>query len=228
MAFSSSDSAFRITPACAGKSAPLTASTFWLWDHPRVCGEKKNSIYAMGLNTGSPPRVRGKGSSRGTCSPLDRITPACAGKREGVTDMALHKRDHPRVCGEKKRINLNLTKKEGSPPRVRGKAPCIREDLERMGITPACAGKSRATPEQSVSHRDHPRVCGEKLYAMLAFVLIWGSPPRVRGKGTRICQDLERVGITPACAGKRKRGIALLLAAVDHPRVCGEKTKKIP
>ena len=66
--------------------------------------------------------------------------------------MALHKRDHPRVCGEKKRINLNLTKKEGSPPRVRGKAPCIREDLERMGITPACAGKSFWNRRDTLDH----------------------------------------------------------------------------
>ena len=34
--------------------------------------------------------------------------------------------------------------------------------------------------------------------------------------------------ITPAYAGKRPTLVVLLLLQKDHPRVCGEKTKKIP
>ena len=34
--------------------------------------------------------------------------------------------------------------------------------------------------------------------------------------------------ITPACAGKSRISPGFLLSYRDHPRVCGEKTKKIP
>ena len=49
-----------ITPACAGKRAKRISRIQWRRDHPRVCGEKYNS---MGRQTQNP-----------------RITPACAGK----------------------------------------------------------------------------------------------------------------------------------------------------
>ena len=34
--------------------------------------------------------------------------------------------------------------------------------------------------------------------------------------------------ITPAYAGKRKNHGGVICYTKDHPRVCGEKTKKIP
>lgn len=40
------------------------------------------------------------------------------------------------------------------------------------------------------------------------------------------CDDKRR--ITPAYAGKREGGWNVGTLAEDHPRVCGEKTKKIP
>ena len=60
MAFSSSDSAFRITPACAGQRLNMSAGYGDEWDHPRVCGEKAYSKVIAGSLWGSPPRVRGK------------------------------------------------------------------------------------------------------------------------------------------------------------------------
>ena len=53
--------AFRITPACAGKSFISRQIEKSVKDHPRVCGEK-NYVggYVSGVS-GSPPRVRGKG-----------------------------------------------------------------------------------------------------------------------------------------------------------------------
>ena len=50
----------------------------------------------------------------------------------------------------------------------------------------------------------------------------------MRGKDERgIFGDLPG-GITPAYAGKRMRAMTARSVARDHPRVCGEKTKKIP
>ena len=50
----------RITPACAGKSTKESVWTSWIWDHPRVCGEKEDEVLTDALELGSPPRVRGK------------------------------------------------------------------------------------------------------------------------------------------------------------------------
>ena len=50
----------RITPAYAGKSAPLARNHFTGKDHPRLCGEKiVPNVEAITL-VGSPPPMRGK------------------------------------------------------------------------------------------------------------------------------------------------------------------------
>ena len=69
-----------ITPACAGKSCPFCRNWSSCWDHPRVCGEKPMQLSSTSAPSGSPPRVRGKGSCGQLTRLLIRITPACAGK----------------------------------------------------------------------------------------------------------------------------------------------------
>ena len=66
-----------------------------------MCGEKNPLLYVSAVLAGSPPRVRGEGSSRTTTSTLRGITPACAGRRRRQCPGAYPCRDHPRVCGEK-------------------------------------------------------------------------------------------------------------------------------
>ena len=57
-----SNSGYRITPACAGKSQGGSVSQGGGQDHPRVCGEKSVRSSVAWCTPGSPPRVRGKGS----------------------------------------------------------------------------------------------------------------------------------------------------------------------
>ena len=66
-------------------------------------------------------------------------------------------------------------------------------------------------------------MCGEKGFAerLMAFVL--GSPPHVRGKAVLSSHWFDAMGITPACAGKRRGPENLGRAYMDHPRMCGEK-----
>ena len=54
----------RITPACAGKSDGKAPDAKEPMDHPRMCGEKAKARATMADGSGSPPHVRGKGSSR--------------------------------------------------------------------------------------------------------------------------------------------------------------------
>ena len=111
----------------------------------------------------------------------------------------------------------------GSPPRMRGKVAYT--DLQRPspGITPAYAGKSLLKLLHHVGLRDHPRVCGEKAYSLVINGSEWGSPPRMRGKGTKRCSSRRGGRITPAYAGKSKRIAPSSVLFGDHPRVCGEK-----
>ena len=133
------------------------------------------------------------------------ITPACAGKSKKRHLGGWKKGDHPRVCGEKLRLCEFLLSSLGSPPRVRGKAASACLTSFQTGITPACAGKSLWPLVLFASSRDHPRVCGEKLFFLLCGGDTWGSPPRVRGKEKTMCAILHDYRITPACAGKRRK-----------------------
>ena len=172
----------RITPAYAGKRSSFHTQTMTLRDHPRVCGEKLcTQAEALGIE-GSPPRVRGKGDF-----PLDGaqgqgITPAYAGKRVAGGFRPGTTQDHPRVCGEKMVSMIPHRRSRGLPPRVRGKVLGTLAAAHDAGITPACAGKRHLIRIRIVRHRDHPRVCGEKISSRTSHILTIGSPPRVRGK----------------------------------------------
>ena len=172
----------RITPACAGKSCWLSYGWSSGQDHPRVCGEKLIATYPPFVSPGSPPRVRGKALRIRKIEHAVGITPACAGKRGWRDRPDCAHRDHPRVCGEKFGINGTRVLPQGSPPRVRGKdRPQLTASL-KLGITPACAGKSVFARHRAVPERDHPRVCGEKRFRPTPRRPRTGSPPRVRGK----------------------------------------------
>ena len=95
------------------------------------------------VELGSPPRMRGKDPNWTPDQATPRITPAYAGKRCGARLAAGHRRDHPRVCGEKVRCAAGCGPPKGSPPRMRGKDIMAESKMEDTRITPAYAGKSR-------------------------------------------------------------------------------------
>ena len=86
---------------------------------------------------------------------------------------------------------------------MRGKDKLNTATARKLGITPACAGKSAGNAGRDLPCRDHPRVCGEKRLRLVFICGMLGSPPRVRGKAKTGGRNHET----------RK----------DHPRVCGEK-----
>ena len=155
-----------ITPACAGKSVRLVEMFLRHGDHPRVCGEKDPVFPGLLLHLGSPPRVRGKEFWGCCCAGCHRITPACAGKSCNLSGVLCQFRDHPRVCGEKPRFCGQADLVRGSPPRVRGKGWRTVAEALMIGITPACAGKSRLQGSNLQLPGDHPRVCGEKFLSL--------------------------------------------------------------
>ena len=147
--------------------------------------------------------MRGKVVYDGPADADPGITPACAGKRHVERLRFALSGDHPRVCGEKLATGAAKVGGWGSPPRVRGKDAIQRHPSRGFGITPACAGKSKAQTVKMMWLRDHPRVCGEKVFCPSQGWKNGGSPPRVRGKAASRAAPCVRAGITPACAGKR-------------------------
>ena len=147
-----------------------------------MCGEKTTSFSIRCGKVGSPPHVRGKARRSMTITLLERITPACAGKRARNDAQRLSNRDHPRMCGEKRSHDSGKPVFEGSPPHVRGKVYLRYGYISR--------------------NEDHPRMCGEKPYPRFITGCIFGSPPHVRGKVSISRRGGLTGRITPACAGK--------------------------
>ena len=177
---------------------------------------------------GSPPRMRGKAGNILKSPSTSRITPAYAGKRNAGVRHGRQAEDHPRVCGEKFLASLTLFVRLGSPPRMRGKGASPPSSTRCSGITPAYAGKSSSGGAEKGDGWDHPRVCGEKFTETLPMPTSEGSPPRMRGKASLWDYIGCPVRITPAYAGKSIVSAYVGFERGDHPRVCGEKTKKIP
>ena len=179
------------------------------------------------------------------CSPAKvGITPAYAGKSLLCMDFCPAYRDHPRVCGEKIWLSSVCVHASGSPPRMRGKVPGLLLQHLTHGITPAYAGKSFEEHGFVIGVWDHPRVCGEKLRAVVFGNYSEGITPAYAGKRwrpgrgpcqfrdhPRVCGEKLRfimfiqtaIGITPAYAGKSMYRTTETLCCRDHPRVCGEK-----
>ena len=166
-------------------------------------GEKVADLLVVVVQSGSPPRGRGKGCCSSGHTGQMRITPAWAGKSYIF-----------RQC------HISPT---GSPPRGRGKATKPERSMNHGRITPAWAGK-RTFPAWFVKwFGDHPRVGGEKWNCLFASASALGSPPRGRGKGKAVCPQCGKTGITPAWAGKSGHTYRNCNSYEDHPRVGGEK-----
>ena len=170
---------------------------------PHVRGKAQRRLHQL-HQLGITPACAGKSQNGLKKTADDRGSPpACAGKSKRRDFPNLLPRDHPRVCGEKCTNVCRRTHHKGSPPRVRGKANVANPAFNVARITPACAGKRVDLSRTPKPAQDHPRVCGEKATHGGNILSRLGSPPRVRGKGLALRLATRRLGITPACAGKR-------------------------
>ena len=109
-----------IIPACAGSTKGAFGIQGRHWDHPRMCGEHALNEMKIPREVGSSPHVRG---ARGSCVVPERvggIIPACAGSTKGSMTVKSTLRDHPRMCGEHKKIKGITGGAAGSSPHVRG------------------------------------------------------------------------------------------------------------
>ena len=199
-----------------------------LRDHPRTRGEKCSYPADRHSVPGSPPHTRGKVHPAEAEHRRSRITPAHAGKSSASCGLRSLTRDHPRTRGEKPLVQGHSFLLLGSPPHTRGKGSKTLQDRRLRRITPAHAGKRAFRRTAMNRNRDHPRTRGEKpvLNGMEGEKV--GSPPHTRGKVFLNNRDSLAERITPAHAGKSRRGHTRRRENRDHPRTRGEKTFAAP
>ena len=154
------------------------------------------------------------------------IIPAHAGNTLSNAVPAVASRDHPRACGEHGGERINVLRKSGSSPRMRGTRGPEMAYNDMRGIIPAHAGNTYRPATTLFHHGDHPRACGEhapprvtrrgcpgdhpracgehsRPWPLGAFYE--GSSPRMRGTPARMALLLSALGIIPAHAGNTAR-----------------------
>ena len=216
-----------LIPACAGKTFIRYFQKSWRAAHPRVCGENQRPCQSPVNRAGSSPRVRGKQIDAKAAELGFGLIPACAGKTGDFDFIQGGGRAHPRVCGENSLEFPRNTELTGSSPRVRGKRRGSLAFAFRVGLIPACAGKTTSGSGRWAISRAHPRVCGENAARGRRRVETQGSSPRVRGKQERNREGVMFYRLIPACAGKTTRRQTLATLPRAHPRVCGENTTRV-
>ena len=171
--------------------------------------------------------MRGTPGTRTPHGILARIIPAYAGNTDVWSRRATVSRDHPRVCGEHVLSDEAFVRSQGSSPRMRGTLSRSAVVNPQVGIIPAYAGNTYWKLHELYVRRDHPRVCGEHYLVRYPKCPQTGSSPRMRGT-PRLHQILGgELGIIPAYAGNTVPRMPLMVCNWDHPRVCGEHTKRL-
>ncbi len=215
-------SSMGIIPAYAGSTLSVESARIAAKDHPRVCGEHLRASSTAFLALGSSPRMRGAQCSCDCGNVITGIIPAYAGSTSASRECRIALWDHPRVCGEHGDGFREACQVLGSSPRMRGARGLRGLNYHVTGIIPAYAGSTCPLRRRISRRRDHPRVCGEHLWAVAALALAVGSSPRMRGALRRGVKSFGRTGIIPAYAGSTLVMDGSANLRRDHPRVCGE------
>ena len=94
--------------------------------------------------------------------------------------------------------------------------------IERLGTTPARAGRTRCRRPCPGREPDHPRSRGENDGGVQLVITPKGPPPLARGEPPAATGDRGRGRTTPARAGRTRRGSPGRKPKRDHPRSRGE------
>ena len=133
---------FRIIPALAGNTAPLSGRGPPPADHPRAGGEHRATRSCMASPIGSSPRWRGTPPHPESPEFEPRIIPALAGNTAGLHPLHDVDADHPRAGGEHATKTSPMLPSSGSSPRWRGTPDCAFQGVYDRRIIPALAGNT--------------------------------------------------------------------------------------
>ena len=115
-----------IIPACAGNTLNTRSRVRLRRDHPRMCGEHRQTGIIRQRRLGSSPHVRGTLSDLHGLLVAQGIIPACAGNTHSPARKTRPCGDHPRMCGEHRISSMTISRRPGSSPHVRGTQTRIR------------------------------------------------------------------------------------------------------
>ena len=110
----------RFIPAPAGNAHAQATAADSGPVHPRACGERAFGLGALGLASGSSPRLRGTLEASGVGLHGRRFIPAPAGNARTPLPRMSHRPVHPRACGERSPNSAATRWTAGSSPRLRG------------------------------------------------------------------------------------------------------------
>ena len=232
----------RNIPAYAGKTCAPPLRAYGCWEHPRVCGENVSPTPLAQFEWGTSPRMRGKRLRPALFAIENGNIPAYAGKTEPVrlrnqvdsehprvcgetrpcSIMGSNWSEHPRVCGENLHAGDKRQVRGGTSPRMRGKPELTRRMTRTLRNIPAYAGKTLQLQPDQVILEEHPRVCGENCFIIIAIIFACGTSPRMRGKLPKAFGRMWDHRNIPAYAGKTPGAPHLAEPSSEHPRVCGE------
>ena len=150
----------------------------------------------------TPPPRRGRlfpGSAHRT---FPGNTPAEAGKTKHGTEAHSQKAKHPRRGGEDLSMCLLGRRRRETPPPRRGRRESEGISGFRVRNTPAEAGKTNALHLAFHCVQKHPRRGGEDELDGLRKVGLVETPPPRRGRLSVRVPIVQKVGNTPAEAGK--------------------------
>ena len=192
------------------------------WAHPH--SRRENIVVSTPtiIRQGSSPLTRGKPRRGHRLAPQSRLIPAHAGKTVPARRPWPPARAHPHSRGENDWRVPSARHSCGSSPLTRGKPPMVSESKFMMGLIPAHAGKTDASPMRWNRHEAHPRSRGENVGISLPEVVDWGSSPLTRGKHPSQQPLTGPRGLIPAHAGKTRRWARPRRWSRAHPRSRGE------
>ena len=110
----------RFIPACAGNASTRHPAAHARPVHPRMRGERRQSVGLRGADGGSSPHARGTLRSVSLEGRAARFIPACAGNAARSAGGPVPWAVHPRMRGERYLSMLSGTVVYGSSPHARG------------------------------------------------------------------------------------------------------------
>ncbi len=196
----------RCIPAHAGNGQSKCSKSWSTAVHPRACGERGLLREVAPLCTGASPRMRGTARRHGTLDPLNRCIPAHAGNGFAQPVEVALAPVHPRACGERPLVQVQVGAAGGASPRMRGTACGRGRGSPGRRCIPAHAGNGSPSAP--------PPRCSA------------GASPRMRGTVPHPWRHAGRVRCIPAHAGNGESTRRRPACRAVHPRACGERSSE--
>ena len=119
------------------------------------------------------------------------------------------------------------TPQTGSSPHARGTHHIRARIGHHLRFIPACAGNARSGSFRLVSFPVHPRMRGERVRLALRCMASSGSSPHARGTPSIDAKQTHSRRFIPACAGNAMRCNTLIISPPVHPRMRGERPRRL-